>query len=124
MSDVLLFQTVDDGEVEVMNGVVTLTDLPGSAAYISLFGGNQDGAAWWADPGITSRTQQLLDELPPTSGNLLRLADAVKTDLTWMTADPYGWTVETSAFIPALNRVTLVADINGTAYQFTQEWNA
>lgn len=124
MSDVLIFQTVDDGEVEVVNGVVSLTDLPGSAAYISLFGGNQDGAAWWADDGMTSRTQQLLDELPPTSGNLLRLADAMSTDLAWMTAAPYSWTVNTSAFIPALNRVTLVADINGTAYQFTQEWNA
>lgn len=124
MSDVLLFQTPDDGDIEVVNGVVTLTELPGSAAYISLFGGNQDGSAWWADEGMTSQTQQLLDDLPPTSGNLLRLADAVKTDLAWMTQAPYGWTVATSAFIPALNSVTLVADINGTAYQFTQEWNA
>jgi phage gp46-like protein len=124
MSDVLLFQTPDDGEVEAVNGVVTLTDLPGSAAYISLFGGNQEGATWWADESMTSRTQQLLDELPPTSGNLLRLSDAMSTDLAWMTAAPYGWTVATSAFIPALNRVTLVVDINGTAYQFTQEWTA
>lgn len=124
MSDVLLFQTPDDGDIEVVNGVVTLTELPGSAAYISLFGGNQDGSAWWADEGMTSRTQQLLDELPPTSGNLLRLADAVSADLAWMKAPPYSWTVSTSAFIPALNRVTLVADINGTAYQFTQEWTA
>lgn len=124
MSDVLLFQTPDDGDIEVVNGVVTLTELPGSAAYISLFGGNQDGSAWWADEGMTGLTQQLLDELPPTSGNLLRLADAMSTDLAWMKAPPYGWKVSTSAFIPALNRVTLVADINGTAYQFTQEWNA
>lgn len=124
MSDVLLFQTPDDGDIEVVNGVVTLTGLPGSAAYISLFGGNQDGTAWWADADMTSRTQQLLDELPPTSGNLLRLSDAMSADLAWMTTAPYGWEVATSAFIPALNRVTLVADINGTAYQFTQEWQA
>ncbi|MNJ72800.1 hypothetical protein D3C77_695090 [compost metagenome] len=101
-----------------------MTDLPGSAAYISLFGGNQDGAAWWGDPAMASQTQRLLDELPPTSGNLRRLEDAMKTDLAWMSSAPYGWTVTTLAFIPALNRVTLVADINGTAYQFTQEWNA
>lgn len=124
MSDVLLFQTVDDGEIEAVNGVITLSDLPGSAAFISLFGGNQDGSTWWGDAAMTSRTQQLLDELPPTSGNLLRLTDAMRRDLAWMTQAPYGWAVETAAFIPALNRVTLTADINGTAYQFTQEWNA
>lgn len=124
MSDVLLFQTPDDGDVEVVNGVVTLTDLPGSAAYISLFGGNQDGAAWWGDPAMTSQTQKLLDELPPTSGNLRRLEDAMKTDLAWMSSAPYGWAVDASAFMLELNRVTLVATINGTAYQFTQEWNA
>lgn len=124
MSDILLQQTVDDGEIDVVNGVVTVTEAPDSAAYISLFGGNQDGSAWWGDNQITSRTQELLDQLPPTSGNLLRLTDAVKQDLAWMAQAPYGWAVDASAFIPELNRVTLVATINGIAYQFTQEWTA
>lgn len=124
MSDILIQQTVDDGEIDVVNGVVMMTEAPDSAAYISLFGGNQDGSAWWGDDQITSRTQSLLDQLPPTSGNLLRLTDAVKQDLAWMTQAPYGWSVDASAFIPELNRVTLVATINGIAYQFTQEWTA
>lgn len=124
MSDVNLFQTPDDGDIEALNGVITLTDTPAPAAFISLFGGHQDGAVWWGDAAIISRTQTLLDTLPPTSGNLLRLQDAAAQDLAWMTRDPYNWTVSVVATIPQVNHIQLSVTINGVTTEFVQEWTA
>ena len=40
--DVLLFQTIDDGNVEVINGIITMSGGLDTAAYLSLFGGNEE----------------------------------------------------------------------------------
>ena len=40
--DVLLFQTVDDGEINIENGVVEMSGGLETAAYLSLYGGNED----------------------------------------------------------------------------------
>lgn len=113
MSDVLLYQTPDDGEITVANGTVTMTDGTESAVYISLFGANYDGTPWWGDTfenqsenKLTGRTQELLEANPITTGLLQRVLEAVKYDLNWMTPAP---TVEVS--IPALNTVAI--KVNG-----------
>lgn len=122
MSDVKLFQTINDGDIDIINGAVVVNDDPSSAAYISLFGGNNNGSAWWGDADLVSETQELIYRLPPTSGNLLRLEQAVRNDLAWMTSAPYNWSVAASARIITVNRVDIVVDINGTAYKFDTEW--
>lgn len=122
MSDVKLFQTVNDGDIDIINGAVVISDDPSSAAYISLFGGNNNGSAWWGDADLTSETQDLLYRLPPSSGNLLRLEQAVKNDLSWMNVQPYNWSVSASARIISVNRVEIIVDINGAAYTFNTEW--
>lgn len=122
MADVYLYQTPDDGEINIENGTVELQESPSSAAYISLFGGNVNGSAWWGDAGMVSATQELIDKYAPTSGNLRKLEDAVKSDLAWMTQPPYGWAVDASASMESVNRVNIVVTINGTVYQYSQEW--
>ena len=79
MSDVLLSQTADGGEITVANGQVALTGGLESAVYLSIFGGNdsdsgQESTApkqWWGnldepDPAgrYRGQTQYLLRALP------------------------------------------------------------
>lgn len=122
MPDVYLYQSPDDGEINIENGSVELQESPSSAAYISLFGGNVNGSAWWGDADMVSATQEFIDKYAPTSGNLRKLEEAVKSDLAWMTQSPYGWAVDASASMESVNRVNIVVTINGTVYQYSQEW--
>lgn len=122
MADVYLYQTENDGDIIAENGVIELAESPSSAAFISLFGGNIDGSAWWGDDGLTSETQTVIDQLPPSSGNLLRLEQAVLSDLAWMKQSPYSWDISASAAIEAANRVNIAISINGTVYQYSTEW--
>ncbi len=139
MTDVLLFQTPDDGEITIVDGVVELTDDFRTAAYLSLFGGNEDDdgrddnpLSWWGnleetDPAkrYVSETQHLLDKLPPTSGNLLRLEDAATRDLKWFLDTGIALTVLVEASIPELNSVAFVVTINGDeTVEFIEVWKA
>lgn len=96
MNDVVLRQTNDDGDIWVTDGVVLLDGGLQTSAYLCLFGGNfkDDGSqdstqGWWGnaletDPAFeyVSRTQNLLQGIPATSGNLLRLRRAAQDDLS------------------------------------------
>jgi len=78
MSDVYLFQTNDDGEICIENGIVSLTGGLDTAAYLSLFGGNEqdDGSQntslnYWGNIlendkafQYRSQTQYLLRSIP------------------------------------------------------------
>ena len=95
--DILLFQTVDDGDINVSDGLVEMSGGLGTAAYLSLFGGNEDDdgrknstATWWANLNETettrqyrSETQNLLQAIPAVPANLRRIEDAVRRDLAW-----------------------------------------
>lgn len=122
MADVYLYQSENDGEININNGTIELVESPSAAAYISLFGGRIDGKSWWGDADMISLTQQFIDKYAPTSSNLVKLEEYVKTDLKWMTQSPYNWTVSASASMESLNRVNIAVTINGTVYQFSQEW--
>ncbi len=133
MSDVLLFQTPDDGDVSIDGGEFQLTDGLETAVYLSLFGGNwqDDGAEgnplqWWGNSGVVdpdqrqrSRTQYLLQSLPATSGNLKRVEDAAVADLAWL-PDQYAVTISTS--MPARNKVQFVVQINDTTVTLLEDW--
>lgn len=127
MSDVLLFQTNNDGDIT--DGLTLTTGLE-TAVYLSLFGGNEndDGTpgnpkAYWAnvntdeaDQRQISRLQNLLAGLPATTGNLKRLNDAALADLAWLDG------VTVSSSIPQLNRVKITVDIKGQEFQFIEGW--
>ena len=140
--DVLLIQTNDNGEISVVNGVVGMSGSFETAAYMSLFGGNEDddgragnSESWWGnideiDPAFryVSETQNLLQAIPATSANLLRIEEAARRDLAWFTDKNIASSVTVSVSIPALNRVTIVVDIEAlgeeSSFKFTENWRA
>lgn len=140
--DVLLQQTNDDGEITVVNGVVTMSEGLETTAYLSLFGGNEDDdgrrdnpATWWAnlaeiDPTkkYVSETQHLLQSIPATSANLRKIEVAAKKDLDWLLVNNVASSVEVFASIPDINKVALSVNINAqgeeSEFNFTENWKA
>ena len=136
MTDVLLFQTDNDGDIEIEGGTVTLTNTPETMAYLCLFGGNeqddgrdQNPATWWGNVEETdpqrryiSETQHLLRSIPAVPFNLRRIEDAVRRDLAVFTSSGIAKTVEAAASIPALNRVLIVINIDDVELQFAEPW--
>lgn len=121
-SDIYFHHTEDGGELVFLGGEPVKSDGLEAAAYISLFGGNDDdngqpsGRArqWWGnfseqDPTrwLRSETQYLLATLPPTTGNLRRLEAAAKADLAWLVSSGIASQVEARASMPARNSVAL-----------------
>lgn len=140
--DVILYQALDDGDITVEGGIVSMDGGLQTAAYLSLFGGNEqdDGRensplAWWgntvgSNPNErqTSRTQHLLRSIAPTSRNLLRIQDAAEKDLEWLVEVGAASTVSVFASLPALNRVKLAVRIEAqgveSAFEFVENWKA
>lgn len=133
--DALLFQTVDDGDLDITGGVVTMGGGLRSAVYISLFGGNEDDSGadkdphnWWGNVGerreIRSETQFLLQSLPATSSNLLRLEDAVKRDLKWLIEDGVATDIAARAMIPQYNSVKIIVNVDNLDFEFVDNWSA
>jgi phage gp46-like protein len=144
MADVLLIDSPDGAEIEFKNGVLTMTlDGLQNAARLSLFGGNEDDpgqegdtSKQWAlncdepvaERKLRSRTQYLLNTLPLTSSNLLRVKDAVEADLAWFVASKVASSVTATITIPALNRINIAIDIVvvDTTFSFvlSEAWRA
>ncbi len=140
--DVKLFQTVDDGNFTVENGIVEMSGGLETAAYLSLFGGNEDDAGgsdetftYWGNFDETepekqyrSETQNLLKGIPATTGNLRRIEDAARRDLDWFLSSNVASSVTVAASIPALNRIKFVIDIEAdgeeSRFEFTENWKA
>lgn len=138
--DVLLFQTDDDGEINVENGIVEMSGGLETAAYLSLFGGNEDddgrdnnALTWWGnldevDPvrQYRSETQHLLQSIPATSGNLRRIEDAASRDLAWFTERNVASSVTVEASIPGINRVKITVNIEAvgeeSSFEFVENW--
>ena len=136
--DVKLFQTNDDGEISVVNGIVEMSGGLETAAYLSLFGGNEDDAGltdatktWWAnldeiDPlfQFRSETQHLLESIVATTSNLLRIEDAASKDLAWFTELGVASKVTVIASMPGLNRIKLTVNIDQNEFEFIENWRA
>lgn len=134
--DVLIYQTFDDGEINVTNGLVEMSGGLQTAAYLSLFGGNEDddgladnAKTWWGNTTETeksrkyiSETQNLLESLPITSGHLLRVEDAAKRDLAWFIDEEVATSVSVSASILGLNMVELAINIDQESFKFVENW--
>jgi phage gp46-like protein len=139
--DVLLFQTVDDGEINIVNGVVEMSSGLGVAAYLSLFGGNanDNGLAgsnltWWGnidEPEVNqyrSETQYWLSRLSITSSNLLRIEDSVNNDLAWMLSENIASSIDIDVTIPSVNKINITVAIEAQGvretFNFTENWEA
>lgn len=142
MSDVRLYQTDDGGEITIAGGRFTLDHSPDTAAYLSLFGGNEEDAGttsteplqWWGNlleqdraRHLRSETQHLLRSLPVATANLRRLEDAAGRDLAWMTT-ALGAGIKVSARMPAVRTVQLdiaiTIDATTTELRFVEPWGS
>lgn len=144
MTDVLLFQGADGGEIEVEASGIVTDDGLGTAVFLSLFGGNEedDGTTataplqWWGnvleDEGSArryrSQTLAVLVGLPLTSSNLLRLQTAAENDTAWLVSEGLASERAISVRVTAPKRVaiTVAVVVSGERYTFTytREWSS
>ena len=141
MTDVRLFHTADGGEVELRGGALVLADGLETAAYLSLFGGNEDDSGltaddlkqWWGnlsetDPAFRyrSETGKMLRSLPVTTANLRKIHDAAERDLRWFLTEGIATEVSVRVTVPAPKRihleVTLVVDGTTHVFRFNEPW--
>lgn len=138
--DVLLFQEDDGGTIDIESGLVLMTCGFETAAYLSMFGGDDedDGTSdsavqYWGNLLTTEPSEQyrsetafLLQTLPLTSANLLRLQDAAERDLQWFLDDSIASEVTVVVTATELNRVnfdiTIAAIGEQSNFTFTQNW--
>ena len=138
--DVLLFQTTDNGEINVENGLVEMSGGLETMAYLCMFGGNEDddglsdnGLTYWGnldeiDPAMQyrSETQHLLQAIPATTGNLRRIEDAANRDLKVFTEKKIASSVTVVATIPGLNKIKIVINIDAlgeeSSFEFVENW--
>lgn len=134
--DVLLYQTVNDGDIIVTDGLIQMTGGLDTAIYLSLFGGNEqdDGSPdnpvqWWGNTGENesalhqrSETQHLLRSIPATTGNLRRIKDAIERDLAWLSSTGVARELSISITIPALNRLGVTVNVDGFGFEFIENW--
>lgn len=135
MTDVLLRHEPDGGNIEIVNGQVTLSNGLETATYLSLFGGNErdDGTdateslEWWGNKAevtearkLRSRTQHLLLTLPLVPANLLRFEDAAGADLAWFGATGVARFVGVAVTMPGVNRVRFAVrlEVNDEVFDF------
>ena len=124
MTDLLLYQTLNGAEINVENGLAEMDNGLGTAFYLSLVGGNQDGSEYWGNAieknsasRLYGRTQQLLTALPVTTANILRIQAAVKEDLSWSAE-----VIRVSVGIPRRNYVNIMVDTEVKTYEYILPW--
>lgn len=131
---VRIFDTLNGGAISVEGGIIDMDSGLEGAAYLSIFGGNADDNGqpgnprqWWGNYSETdparqyrSYTQNIIESLPATSGNLVRLEDAIVNDLAWMIPGVAS-EVTASAQLTAPKRVAIQIDIiaEGVRENFT-----
>ena len=125
MTDLKLHHTLDGAEINVVNGLAEMDDGLGTAFYLSLVGGNEDGTEFWGNAieqdtrsRLFGRTQQLLQALPVTTSNLVKIQNAVKQDLAWA-ADEI---ISVSVNIPQRNYVNIVVNTEVQSYDYLLPW--
>jgi len=136
MSDVLLYQTADGPNIEVLNSVVTMTDGPATAVYLSFFGGNEDDPGgddttkeFWGNSLVTdpakkyrSEVGYLINRIPATSGNLKRLKTAADNDLAWTIEAGLLKEYTVTVSIPRINWIKITVDSELGSISFVEPW--
>jgi phage gp46-like protein len=121
VTDVLLRQTNDGGDITIQGGLLLMSEGLETAAYLSLFGGNEDDPGdtdttlqWWGnlleaapERAYRSETQALLHALPAIPANLRRIEQAASRDLQWLLDTARASSVTVEATIPAIDRVAI-----------------
>lgn len=140
--EVDLYQTDDGGEITFTNGLITMGGGLNAAAYLSMFGGNfdddgttTDSLQWWGNLSETetakqyrSETEYVLNSLSVTTSNLLLIEAAAERDLAWLVSEGVADSVEVTASMPGLNKVSLTVEITAqgeaSEYTYIENWRA
>jgi hypothetical protein len=136
MTDIHIFYIDGESTIEVVNGSLTMTDGPESFVTLCLFGGNEDDAGgsdvsnqWWGnsietDPNkhYRSKTQNLLRSLPQTSGNLIKLKQAVESDLEVAVTTGVFSEYEVFVTVPRLNWAAIEVRTKEGTYKYESPW--
>ena len=138
--DVHLFHTPDGGDIELEGGQISLSPGIETMIYLSLFGGNSedDGTqdnpvAWWGNVDETiesrkliSRTQHIIDGLPASPANLLKINEAIRQDLKPMLEERIISDLDVQSRIPETKKIALtisgIADGLEFSFSFTENW--
>ena len=132
--DVLLLQGLNDGDINVIGGVVEMTDDLQTAILLSMFGGNEDDNgqepmfSWWGnltenetEREYRSETQYLAKTLPATTFNRARIESAALRDLNWLIENQLALSVNVVVTLPGGNiyRISGVVEtaIKSTAFE-------
>lgn len=129
--DVLLFQTLDDGDIFIKDGIVKMTGGLETAVYLSLF----SPVDWFCnelantpDERLTSRTDAFIANNTQSSKNYQLLTQAVEEDLKWLTKNNIANSVGVSVSSDGLNRVmisvSIEQDSGSTNYDIQADWSA
>ena len=140
--DVLLMPSNNDGDMCIEDGTTQMTGGLETALYLSMFGGNfedeglQDSTKeWWGNKLETeevrkyrSETENLLKGIPPSSGNLKRIEDAIRRDTQWFISETIASSISILATIPELNKINIeiqiIAEGEEYEFQFSENWKA
>ena len=128
--DVLMLSTLDGGDINVENGIVEMTQLYATMAYLELLGGNDDDDGseatkkqqYWGNEDepperqYRSKFQSILNGTPITSQTLVDLQETAETQLTACFVDSgFAESVTIEVFLPSNKRVDVIIQITSFA---------
>jgi phage gp46-like protein len=132
--DVFLFQTNDNGDINIENGIIEMTGGLETTMYLSLFGGNFDeNSEWWGNltenndvNKLISRTQSFIENMPLTTQNIERLKEVILIDLDWLKSENIANEINVNVFIVDINRIDIIININAFGeqidFRYTLNW--
>ncbi|AUR94091.1 hypothetical protein NVP1191O_32 [Vibrio phage 1.191.O._10N.286.52.B4] len=127
--DVLLFQTLNDSDMSITDGIVQMTQGLETAVYLSLFSPVDtylNEAAETNDEKLSSQTEEIIQNKPQSSKNYQLLVQAVNADLKWLVTNGNANSIDTSVSSDGLNRViisiTIEQDSSSTNITLPVEW--
>jgi phage gp46-like protein len=124
--DLLLFETVDGGEIKIENDLFASDRSFNTAVYLSLFGGNADdngkvknNKTWWANTlagtpeneKLVSRFQAIIAGLPMTTKNILEAETAASLDLQWLVDEGIAEKINVSGAAAGHNKFSLRVEL-------------
>ena len=141
--DVVLYQSDNDGDINIVGGITEMTAGFDTMIYLTLYGGNVEDPGrddkskqWWGnwtepDPARHYRGeyQNLIQGLPASSANLVLVEGAAKRDIERAFVDTkIADSVTVSASIPKRNQIKLTIAITAEGkrsdYEFTENWES
>ena len=140
MTDVLLYQTDDGGDLTAVNGQIEMSGGLATSVYLCLFGGNEQDSGgddtrlqWWGNIGeipdqqYRSETQYLLRSIPAIPANLTRVQRAAERDLQSLVSVGAATAVSVSVSMPGLNRIAIIVGVDAVdeppvTLMYTSNW--